>query len=165
MKQYEIHNKTIHLKVKKSPAFIRGILFFIAFVSFVFPVLALLLGILWGGEIHIGYFIAVIFSGLIGFYLLRVSLWNTYGEETIKIVESPTYEIGYEANYGWFKDGRKRIHPKKLLFTIHRVGYEEDHIGTLIIGDEDIYLESVVKMPISQLEELIVEMEKVWKFR
>ena len=98
------------------------------------------------------YLVALFLFGLIGFYLLRVSLWNTYGKETIEL---KTPNITYEANYGWFKDGKRSINSELINYGIMPVGYEEDEKGVLIIGNDKDKIESVVKMPISQIEELI----------
>ncbi|WP_166963168.1 hypothetical protein [Yeosuana marina] len=111
-----------------------------------------------GKGLHIGYFIILFLFGLIAFYLLRISLWNTYGEETI-VLNMPT--IQYEANYGWFKDGKKTINSNTPVFSISQIGYEEDKIGTLVIGENDEKIESVVKIPINQIEELIEKLKIV----
>ncbi|GAA3610318.1 hypothetical protein GCM10022396_29370 [Flavivirga amylovorans] len=87
-----------------------------------------------------------------GFYLLRVSLWNTYGYETIFFNEQ---KLTYEANYGWFKDGKKVITISSLSFTIKQIGYEEDKKGTLIIETDDSCIECATKMPIHEIKELI----------
>lgn len=132
-------------------------MFFFAFVSFLLPVLGIIMSISTGNGIHFGFFIGLFLFGLIGFYLLRISLWNTYGEETIKL-NMPTIE--YEANYGWFKDGKKTINSNKLVFSINQIGYEDDKIGTLVIGEHNEKIESVVKIPIVEIEELIEKLKQ-----
>lgn len=152
MKQYDFKEKTIILRVRKSPIFVRGIMFFFAFASCILPLTGIILAISSGKGFHIGFLIGLFFFGLIGFYLLRISLWNTYGEETIKLQKST---IEYEANYGWFKDGKKRINFNNPAFSINKIGYEEDKTGILVIEEDTKKIESVVKIPISQIEELI----------
>lgn len=158
MKQYDIKEKTITLKVKKSPLFVRGIMFFFAFASFILPCIGIIMAISSGKRFHLGFLIGLFFFGLIGFYLLRISLWNTYGEETI-IFQKPT--IKYEANYGWFKDGKKSLNFNNPIFSINKIGYEEDKIGILVIEEDTEKIESVVKIPISQIEELIEKIKNV----
>jgi hypothetical protein len=131
---------------------VRIIMFFFAFAFFLFPVLGTIVGILTGGGLEIGYFIGIGIFGLMGFYLLRVSLWNTYGEETIEILSD---RVIYEASYGWFKDGKKEIIISVPKYSFKSVGYEEDNEGVLVISDGESQLESVVKMPMEQIEALL----------
>lgn len=152
MHQYRFKNNILNLKVKKSPLAIRIVMFFLAFAFFVFPVLGTIVGILAGSGLQFGYFIAIGIFSLIGFYLLRVSLWNTYGEETIEILET---KIIYEANYGWFKDGKKEMATVVPEYSFKSAGYEEDNEGVLVITSEESQIESVVKMPMNDLESLL----------
>jgi len=85
MQQFNFRNNTLNLKVKKSPLAVRIVMFFFAFAFFIFPLVGTIVSVLIGGGLQIGYFIWIEIFGLMGFYLLRVSLWNTYGEETIEI--------------------------------------------------------------------------------
>jgi hypothetical protein len=152
MQQFNIKDDTLNLKVKKSPFLIRVVMFLLSFCFFIFPLAGAIFGIASGNGLHIGYFIGIGICSLIGFYTLRISLWNTYGEETIQIFND---KIIYEANYGWFKDGKKEtliVNPKYLFASI---GYEEDYEGVLIIASEEAKVESVVKVPLAQLEELV----------
>ncbi len=160
MQQYNFQNNTLYLKVKKSPFLVKTIMFLLAFSFFVFPLGGAISSIAGGGGLRIGYFIGIGIFSLIGFYMVRIALWNTYGEETIQILEN---KIIYEANYGWFKDGKKEaliINPKYFFAPI---GYEEDNEGILIIASEEARIESVVKVPMSQLEELIKVLERIIK--
>ncbi|MEN2490260.1 hypothetical protein AAYQ05_20825 [Flavobacterium sp. B11] len=151
MKQYHLQNNILNLQVKKTPFLVRAILFVIAFVLFIFPVVGAIFGIALGNGLHIGYFIGIGFCSLIGFYTLRVALWNTYGNETIQILDD---KVIYEANYGWFKDGKKELLVSNPNFYVVSAGYEEDNEGVLIIGCDDAKVESVVKIGMIQLEEL-----------
>ncbi|TDO95626.1 hypothetical protein [Flavobacterium sp. 245] len=156
MKQFNFVNNTLNLKVKKSPFLVRALLFVLAFLFFVFPLGGAIFGIANGGGLQIGYFIGIGIFSLIGFYMVRIALWNTYGEETIQILEN---KIIYEANYGWFKDGKKETLIVKPQYSFAPIGYEEDNQGVLIIASQEAKIESVVKVPMSQLEELITVLE------
>ena len=158
MQQFNFKNNTLNLKVKKSPLVIRIIMFFFAFAFFSLPVLGTIWGLVLGGGLEIGYFIGIGLFSVMGFYLLRVALWNTYGEETIEILEN---KIIYEANYGWFKDGKKEIVISDPSYSFKSVGYEEDNEGVLVISSENAQMESVVKMPIEQIEALLFVLEPV----
>ena len=157
MQQYNFKNNILNLKVKKSPILVRAVMFGLAFSFFVFPVLGVISGIAGGSGLHFGYFIAIGIFSLIGFYTLRISLWNTYGEETFQIAEN---KIIYEANYGWFKDGKKETLISNPDYFSVQAGYEEDNESVLVIASEESKIESVVKMPTVQLEELIMILKK-----
>ncbi len=150
--QYDFQNNLLKLKTKKSPLIPRALMFFFSFVSFILPLLSLILTISTGGKFHIGFLISIGLFGLIGFYLLRVALWNTYGSEEIHFSNN---NVTYEANYGWFKDAKKtkEIHP--LVFSIKSVGYEDEKKGVLIIGENESMIECVTKIPIDELEGLV----------
>lgn len=158
MQQFNFKNNILNLKVKKSPLAIRIIMFFFAFASFILPVFGTIWGLVLGGGLKIGYFIGIGLFSVMGFYLLRIALWNTYGEETIEILEN---KIIYEANYGWFKDGKKEIAISDPSYSFKSVGYQEDNEGVLVISSENAQMESVVKMPIEQIEALLFVLEPV----
>ncbi len=157
MKQYHLDGNILTLNVKKSPLIVRGIMFFFSFVSFALPIMGIFLSLSMGKQFHIGYLIGLFLFGLIGFYLLRISLWNTYGKE---MIEFDIPKVNYEANYRWFIDGKRSINPEIINYGIKPIGYEEDKKGVLIIGNGKTEIESVVKMPISQIEELIKILNK-----
>ncbi|TGV01240.1 hypothetical protein [Flavivirga rizhaonensis] len=156
MKSYEISNNQLTLRIKRSPVFVRSIMFLFTFLFFFSPLIGIALFISTGYRFHIGFLVWMGLFGLMGFYMLRVSLWNTYGYETIHFNEQ---KVTYEANYGWFKDGKKTKEISPLKFSIKQVGYKEDKKGTLIIGTEDSYIECVTKMPIHEIKELIEKLE------
>ncbi|MBB4802413.1 hypothetical protein HNP37_002486 [Flavobacterium nitrogenifigens] len=152
METYNLSNNTLTLKVKKSPIFVRAILFFIAFSLFILPIGGAISSIVFGFGFQVGHFIGIGVFSLIGFYTLRVALWNTYGEENIQFFEN---KIIYEANYRWFKDGKKEALISNPNFYATQAGYEEDNEGVLIIASNEAKIESVVKMKMFQMEELI----------
>jgi hypothetical protein len=158
MQQFTFKNNILNLKVKKSPLPIRIVMFFFAFAFFVFPVLGTIVGVLAGGGIQFGYLIGIGIFALMGFYLLRVSLWNTYGEETIEILND---KVVYEANYGWFKDGKKETILTDPKYSFKSVGYEEDNEAVLVISSENTQIESVVKMSMTDLEALLFILEPI----
>ena len=158
MSSYVFENNKLILSVKKSPFLVRVVLFSLSFLSFLSPFIGIILTLILGGRFHFGFLIGVVFFGLIGFYMLRNSLWNTYGKEVILFEKNN--QVQYEADYGWFKDGNKKINLDFLKFSIRPVGYTEDNLGALVVGDETNSVESVVKIPIKQLEELIMILEE-----
>lgn len=158
MKQYWLNNNELTLKVKKAPLFIRGVMFIFSFLFFTLPSLGMIASVLSGNKLHIGFFIGIGVFGLLGFYLLRISLWNTYGSEKIIFTKLNTT---YEVDYKWFKDGKKVKEIIPLTFSIIPVGYEEDNTGVLKIGNNDSSINCVTKLPIIEIEKLIIELKKI----
>lgn len=158
MQQFNFKNNKLNLRVKKSPLGVRIVMFFLAFASFILPVFGTIWGLSLGGGLDIGYFIGIGLFSVIGFYLLRIALWNTYGEETIEILKN---RITYEANYNWFKDGKKEMAITVPSYSFKSVGYEEDNEGVLVISSENVQMESVVKMPMEQIESLLFILKPV----
>lgn len=158
MKQFDFQANKLFLKVRKTPLIIRVIFFAFAFAFFILPIISLIFSISNGNGLKFGHFIFMGAFGLMGFYLLRLSLWNTYGNEVFEI---STNKIIYEADYGWFKDGKKEITNIELNYSIKSIGYEEENKGVLVIGSNETKIESVVKIPIPQLEELIEKLKEL----
>jgi energy-coupling factor transporter transmembrane protein EcfT len=153
MQQYNIENNRLVLSVKKSPLFIRIILFFFTSLFFLLPTTAFLVGsIFFGYGFHIAYLFAFVFFGLLGFYMLRVTLWNTYGEEILTIEND---SLIYVANYGWFKDKVKNIKlDKPITIEIKPYHYEDDDKAKLCISTNSTELNCVTKMPFEELYEI-----------
>lgn len=154
--QYELNKNVLTLRVKKTPPIIRGIFFFLTFVFAALPLTAVIASITNGDGFHFIFVVSLGIFGLITFYMLRLSLWNTYGKEVIKFEKGM---VNYEADYGWFKDGAKSKEIKELTFSIHSIGYEEDNKGVLIIDEGEDQIRCVTKMPKDQLEELILKLK------
>ena len=156
MSQFTFENNQLKLNVKKSPFIIRAVLFLFAFAFFIFPTLGMIISIASGSGLHFGFLIGIGIFALLGFYLLRVALWNTYGEEIILFSKD---EIVYEANYRWFKDAKKTIENENLIYDFFPTGYEEDNEGTLLINNGKNIIECAVKMSQQQIEDLIVHLK------
>ncbi len=155
MKQYEIEGNTLTLRVKKGPIIIRSVLFLIAFLFFVAPLISIAVAASNKSGLKLGHILGPILFGLMGFYLLRLALWNTYGKEIITFDNS---SLNYIADYGWFKDGRKhKPLDDEIEFTIQKVGYEEDYKGKLLINFSKDQLQCVTVMSVYELEMLIGE--------
>ncbi|MBP2282241.1 hypothetical protein H4V97_000559 [Flavobacterium sp. CG_23.5] len=152
MNQYSFENNQLKFKVSKTPFLVRLVLFIITFLCFAFPLFGIIFNIVEGNGIKFGGILAFGIFYLLGFYLLRISLWNSYGEETIQINEN---KIIYIADYRWFKDGKKTIEKNGVTYSIKPVGYEEENNGILVISNGKSEIESAVKIPKKNLEKLI----------
>lgn len=90
--------------------------------------------------------------------MLRIALWNTCGKEIITMLDN---KLIYIADYNWFKDKVTEFSFKKIQFTSHQVGYEEDNKGVLVINfDKNVTLETVTKLDLAELATLITQLNK-----
>lgn len=158
LNQYELNNRSLIISSPKSAAIPRFLMFFFAFLSFLAPILALIATAASGSGLHAGNFISIIIFGLIGFYLLRVALWNTYGKESLHFSAE---SVSYEADYGWFKDKVKELPTSDLTFSFLAVGDEEEHKGVLVMTSDDQTVKCASKMPIDEIETLITEVKQL----
>lgn len=150
--QYTLNGDELIIRVKKAPLFVRSLFFLFAFLFFLMPVTVLILVASEGQGIHFGFFIGIFIFWVLGFYLLKIALWNTYGQEIITFKEK---HIGYVADYGWFKDGKKELEIQKpFTCSVNHIGYEEDNVGTLVIEGGVIPIHCVAKVPVPELEEI-----------
>ena len=156
MDQFSFENNQLKLKVSKTPVFVSLILIIITFLCFALPIFGIVFNAVEGNGIKIGGILVFGVFCLIGFYLLRISLWISYGQEIIKFNEN---EIIYIADYRWFKDGEKTKKKNEITYSIKPVGYEEENNGILVISNGKSEIESVVKIPKENLEKLISRIE------
>jgi hypothetical protein len=153
MAQYSLEKNLLTISVRKSPFIIRLIIWILAFLFFIFPISGMITSIASGNGFHFGFLIGTGIFSLIGFFMLRVALWNTYGQETILFTNG---EIIYEADYKWFKDSKKNITDRNISYSSKAVGYEEDNEAILVIQNETQTIECAVKMPQLEVEQLAV---------
>lgn len=151
MKQITFQKNKLTLTVGKSPLFLRIILFPFAFSFFLLPVYGVVASILNGNGIMFFSFIVIAVFFYLGFYLLKITLWNTFGKETIII---GLEKITYEADYGWFKGAKKEIPLGDLNCSI-KSEREEDR-GVLILESGKAQIECVAQVPLMELEKLLI---------
>lgn len=153
MNQIEFKENQLVLRVKKSPFLGRILLYLITFLSIALPLGGFIANMINGGELKFFNIVFLFIFGLIAFYMLRVSLWNTYGFELIQFGSN---KLTYVADYHLFKDKVKGFSFENINYEVKTVGYEEDNKGFLVIKfDDDTVLETVTKIPIPDLESLI----------
>jgi hypothetical protein len=159
MKQYELQNNVLQLNVKQAPGVIRFVFFLFSFLTFIAPVAGLVFSIYSGGGVHLGFFVAIGLFGLLGFYMLKISLWNTYGSEKIVFGKS---ELTYQADYGWFRGEVKSedILPP-LQFSFYSIGYSDEGLGSLQIDIADKTITCVTKMPKESVVELLKQLKSL----
>lgn len=158
MKQITFQDNTLTLKVGKSPLIIRIILFPTAFLFFILPTYAITSNLSDGSGITLLSVIMIAFFFLLGYYLLRISLWNTFGEEVITLGSE---KIIYEADYGWFKGNKKEIFIENLKCSIKPGEFENKDKGVLLLDSDQSQIECVALIPIKELEALIIDLSKI----
>ena len=156
---YHLENNKLTLFVKPAHIFVRILMFMFSFMLFIFPIIGMISYISEGKGIKAGFFLMIFIFSLLGFYLLRVALWNTYGKEEIIFSNN---QCTYTANYGWFKDGVKTETFNTINFAKNPVGYLEDNNYTLVIEDFNAENEimCVTKMSEVELEKIIRELKE-----
>lgn len=158
MEQIKIKENRLILRVKKSPLLGRILLYVITFLSITLPLGGFIVNMINGGELKFFNMVFLFIFGLIAFYMLRVSLWNTYGKESIEFGKN---KLTYVADYYWFKDKVKEFDFENIKYEVKLIGYEEDNKGVLVIKfDDDKVLETVTKIQIFDLESLINRLSK-----
>lgn len=155
--QHVLNNNELNLSVKKSPLFVRGTFYFFTLISIAIPIFITYSIISSREGLKFGYFIGMLLSGLIFLYLIRVSLWNTFGTEKIIFDEKM---IHYEANYGWFKDGKRSVENQNILLYINPIGFGEDKSSVLIISNDSDQINCSAKIPIEELNSIINKLNK-----
>ncbi len=151
--RFTVEGNKITLFVKKSPLLIRVVLLLLAFLCVVLPLMGIVMNAMEGNDFHLKYLLALGVFSLLGFFLLRLFLWNSYGKEVIEINDS---SLTYYADYYWFKGNQQQLSMEELTIDFVAVGFREEQIGQLLfISSETILLESSVNMPIPDLIKII----------
>ncbi len=157
---YSIQGNTITFQPTPPSTFVRSIIYIVTVVSSLIPILIVIGAVQSGNGFKFGHFIGIGLNGLIIYYLLRISLWNTFGKEQITIEEK---EINYSADYGWFKDKIKTTETSKTEFAILPVGYEEDGLGVIVILSENKQIKLATKLPLDPLDKIATELNIIAK--
>lgn len=151
---FSLNENELVLSVKKAPLFVRAVIFLLALISLLLPLVGLTLRVASGDGFHFGFLLMMLLFGAMGFYLLRLTLWNTYGKETIHFTKN---KIEYLSDYGWFKGTRKQLTiESSATFSIQKLGYEDDQIGTLVISENANKICCATKQSLDDLSDLII---------
>lgn len=156
MKQFSITGNELVLFVKRAPIVILATFYLFGFLFFAFPVF---FAINWwweSGRFYPGMLVVIGIFGLMGAYLLRLAIWNTSGKEIIHISEGL---VTCQADYGRFHGKLRQLETASPQFEILQAGYEEDRTGILAIRDDQGTLETTVKLPLIELEEIVAHLK------
>ncbi|TNE28694.1 MAG: hypothetical protein EP346_08390 [Bacteroidetes bacterium] len=141
------------LQAKRAPLFILSVLSTVLFAFAVIPFSVLFFAITSGKGLHIGVFLSFGLCGLLGFYLLRLILWNAFGKE-VYTFEKET--VIYYADYKWFKDNRKEFYAENLIY---KVVHTEEKLGFLQLNDGKTQHTSSLPVTIDELYKVIKDVE------
>ncbi|WP_070138161.1 hypothetical protein [Crocinitomix algicola] len=156
--QYSIDNNTLSLTVKKSHFILRFLLYFMSCVILLGPIIGFIISIKSGQPFHFKFLIGMAISSIIGFYILRFALWNSFGKE---IIELSPESISYTTDYKIYRDKKNHKREGNLTFSYNPIGYIEDQMGCLTINTGTGTIQSVVKMPIIDINTLIKELNTI----
>ena len=148
----DFFNSTLTLQSKKASLFARIVLLVLMVLSFLLPLVVMTLLSLFELELNFGHFYWFIIFCLIGFYFLRLYLWNSYGKE---IIEFEKERIIYFADYKLFKDSRKSINGINAKFEIKEIDSNTGKMGLLIISNESEVIETVTKVKLQELADFL----------
>lgn len=159
--QYHLQSEVVFLEVKKASIYLRAILYILAILCILLPLAGIIASlIVHEGGLSILNVMLFLFLLFLGLFVFRLALWNTYGKEEVYFGSDVIY---YQAHYGWFKDKRKKFEVGNYVeFEIKSVGYAEENVGVLVVKSRDNVLSSAVKVPIDQLQELVVELKRLY---
>lgn len=155
-KQVHIEGNQLTISAKKSPLFIRliltGLLLFSAFI----PLFATYFTLTHGDGPHIGIVLSFILGWGVGFYLLRMTLWNSVGREILTLNSN---SISYIADYKLFKDGQTEIGTTNLMTEIIYEDEPNIPLGRLRLINDSTFIETVLQTTIEELEEIKTEIK------
>ena len=140
----------------KAPLIIRILLALVLLILILLPIAIVIFSLAYGMGLKLGVLLSFILCWGVAFYLLRLILWNSYGQEIL--ILNPD-KIIYLADYKLFKDGREEIGTKDLEMEIVYGGKFGKTLGRLILKSETTLIETVLQVPITELEELISKIE------
>ncbi len=136
-------DNVLKLCVKKASIFVRIPLYLITLLSFCLPILGIYLNMIAGNGVKIGHVFLLGIFCLIGFFMLRTSLWNTFGQEIISFNDK---QVEYIADYGWFTDSKQTLVNDSIYFYIKNV--EGADYGVLVISNRKDEIQTVTKLNI-----------------
>ncbi|MEQ9312262.1 MAG: hypothetical protein RJQ05_06940 [Cytophagales bacterium] len=142
----------INIKVENPPKVIISILAFVMIILGILPIFGTIILILNQEGLHfVLLMIYIVFWGS-GFYLLRVVLWNIYGQEILILERN---RIIYIADYKLFKDGKKELEIDNLTSDIIAHPRNPKGKNKLLLKNNSSSLETVLDISKNEIEKII----------
>lgn len=150
-RQINIEGNQLTISARKTPLFIRIMLTLFLVIIALIPIAVTIFTLTYGDGPHIGIAFSYLLCWGVGFYLLRIVLWNSVGKE-ILILNPET--VSYVADYKLFKDGRKAIPTRELQTEIIYEDEPNRALGRLMLISNLTSIETVLLTTIEELEEV-----------
>lgn len=147
--QINIDGSQLTISTRKTPIFLRVFLIFILTILILIPIALTFIWLTNGRGLHIGIAFSFILCWGIGFYLLRITLWNTVGREILNLNLD---NISYIADYGLFRDGQQIIGLSDLETEIIFEDSIKNPVGRLRLTSRENSLETKLQATIKELE-------------
>lgn len=141
---------TVVISVINTPLIIRLFLSVVALIIFVMPIVVTGYIVSTDGVLPFGLFISYFIAWLVGAYLTRIVLWNTYGKEELTLY---TDKISYRTDFKFFQSNKKEITVENLQLASICID-EEEQCGILGMTNGADELQTVIKVPMKELIEL-----------
>ena len=154
--QIEINGAQLTISTKKAPVFIMITLTLLLSILTLIPIAVTFFVYTYGDGPHIGIAFSFILCWGVGFYLLRVTLWNSVGREILTL--NPE-KISYIADYKLFRDGRQEITTKDLETEIIYEDKPNKPLGRLRLKNKTTSIETTIQTTLTEMEELINEIK------
>jgi hypothetical protein len=151
----EINGDQILIRARKGPIGIRLFLWAILVINLLAPIAGGIFYLSQGDGPHIGLFISIGLTWLIGYLLLRIILWNSFGKEVISLLDNA---ISYRADYKWFSGSHKTIKTYNDMDVISNTWEAIDGYERLYIQSEEDSIMSVLDI---KKEDLNLIREKI----
>jgi hypothetical protein len=131
-----------------TPKSIRIFLAVFASAAFLAPILVTIYLFTSDIKIRPGIFLSVYIFWSVGYYLLRLILWNSFGKEVITFDEE---SISYYCDYKYFQANKKKISTDQLQIEMMKSG-EQNELGVLYFRNVNEKIEMVVPVSVIDLE-------------
>lgn len=158
MNSFEIKGNLLTMKNGKTPVVVRVITFTLALLFFLMPIAALVKAFMEQQAPTFYLFAFVMVLALMGYYMFRISLWNTYG---VDLIDFRGDRITYTTHYGWFSEEMDTLPVKgAVFFTFDTSRSKDNSTGSLCISSAEQSIQCTVQIPLNELELLLKKLEK-----
>lgn len=157
--RHQIDKNSLTIFLKRAPLFVRVMYYVFTAICFLFPLVSVTLYAIYSGKLHFGFIFLFALFGVIGFFLLRASLWNTYGKETI---QRNGNIIEYTADYGWFKDKARSLNVQQTTEVKELPHYNDGKFKLAVSnGDASSSIETAVPLEEDEAIQLVQKLEQL----
>ncbi|HTF03775.1 MAG TPA: hypothetical protein VK826_07100 [Bacteroidia bacterium] len=143
---------------RETPKSIRIILGVIVLSALLAPIVATISILASGSGLKFGLIVSYIISWAVGYYLLRVILWNTYGKEILTVEQD---KFSYYCDYKYFKDAVKEIKTDQLQIEIIKSGAQNE-LGVMHFTHSTEKIEMILAVPLVDLSPVEGQIREIY---